>query len=139
MNLTLEEMKKVPSTHRFQVAKVEFADEKGDGEEENIQETVVGNGSVTGDAEQPEDATSTTFSLPSDTYGHNQNSYTAYGTHLKTFGRNTTEAIPHVDHYRNLLSATSPLKSRPTLAELHEEKVGHIVHVCRYISKKITV
>ncbi|XP_060592142.1 solute carrier family 12 member 2-like isoform X2 [Ruditapes philippinarum] len=119
MNLTLEEMKKVPSTHRFQVAKVEFANENDEGEEENIQETAVGNGSVAGDAE---DATSTTFSLPNDTYGHNQNSYTAYGTHLKTFGRNTTEAIPHVDHYRNLLSATSPLKSRPTLAELHEEK-----------------
>jgi len=65
----------------------------------------------------------TTFSVaPHDTYGHNQNSYTAYGTHLKTFGKNTTEALPHVDHYRNLLSATSALKSRPTLEELHEEK-----------------
>jgi hypothetical protein len=29
-----------------------------------------------------------------------------------------------MDHYRNLLSATNALKSRPTLAELHEEKVN---------------
>ncbi|XP_053405857.1 solute carrier family 12 member 3-like isoform X2 [Mercenaria mercenaria] len=118
VNLQLEEMEKVPSAHRFQVAKVEFADEKPDEDGDNVRETAVGNGSVAGE----EDATSTTFSLPSDTYGNNHNSYTGYGTHLKTFGKNTTEAIPHVDHYRNLLSATSPLKSRPTLAELHEEK-----------------
>lgn len=122
MSLQLNKMEKCPSTHRFQVAKVEFADENRQSDEDE-EETVVGNGSLAGgDADQP-DATSTTFSLPSDTYGNYQNSYTGYGTHLKTFGKNTTEAIPHVDHYRNLLSATSPLKSRPTLAELHEEKV----------------
>jgi hypothetical protein len=45
-------------------------------------------------------------------------------TNLKTFGHNTTEALPHVDHYRNLLSATTALRSRPTLQELHE---GHDV------------
>lgn len=56
---------------------------------------------------------------PNDTYGYNN----SCETHMKTFGKNTVEAIPHVDHYRNLLSATAALKSRPTLAELHEEKV----------------
>jgi hypothetical protein len=45
-------------------------------------------------------------------------------TNHKTFGKYTTEALPHMDHYRNLLSATNALKSRPTLAELHEEKVN---------------
>ena len=114
-------MEKVPSTHRFQVAKVEFEDESG-----NKSKSHKRNGSVTDHAEP--DSTSATFSQPDDstTYGNYQNSYTAYGTNLKTFGKNTTEAIPHVDHYRNLLSATSALKSRPTLAELHEEKVGTV-------------
>ncbi|KAK3097932.1 hypothetical protein FSP39_014651 [Pinctada imbricata] len=53
---------------------------------------------------------------PNDTYGYTNH------TNSKTFGKNFTEAFPHVDHYRNLLSATAALKSRPTLAELHEEK-----------------
>ncbi|XP_052797099.1 solute carrier family 12 member 2-like isoform X2 [Mya arenaria] len=115
-------MEKVPSQHRFHVAKVEFVTE-GDKPKENGDGQSLPNGSTGAEAE---DASSISFSIPNDTYGgtygHNQNSYTAYGTHLKTFGKNTTEALPHVDHYRNLLSATSPLKSRPTLAELHEEK-----------------
>ncbi|WAQ98772.1 S12A2-like protein [Mya arenaria] len=117
-------MEKVPSQHRFHVAKVEFVTE-GDKPKENGDGQSLPNGSTGAEAE---DASSISFSIPNDTYGgtygHNQNSYTAYGTHLKTFGKNTTEALPHVDHYRNLLSATSPLKSRPTLAELHEEKLS---------------
>ena len=38
---------------------------------------------------------------------------------------NTIEALPCVDHYRNMFSATAGgnLKARPTLAELHEEMV----------------
>ena len=33
----------------------------------------------------------------------------------------TIDALPHVDHYRNLFSITSPeTKSRPTLEALHE-------------------
>lgn len=117
-------MPKVPSSHRFQVAKVEF---KTEDENNSQEEDVVRNGSLTGaagdtEAAEPGEQTSPSFTLPTDTYGNTQNSYSAYGTHLKTFGKNTTEAIPHIDHYRNLLSATSPLKTRPTLAELHEEK-----------------
>ena len=110
-------MEKCPSTHRFQVAKVEFSDEvKSDADE------VKENGLVQ-QHEPSIDSPSVTFSIPRDSYneGQNQNSYTAYA--LKTFGKNTTEALPHMDHYRNLLSATSALKTRPTLAELHEEKV----------------
>ncbi|XP_012937152.1 solute carrier family 12 member 2, partial [Aplysia californica] len=36
---------------------------------------------------------------------------------------NTVEALPCVDHYRNIFSATGGgnLRARPTLAELHEE------------------
>ena len=38
---------------------------------------------------------------------------------------NTIEALPCVDHYRNVFSATGAgnLRARPTLAELHEEMV----------------
>ncbi|XP_064609144.1 solute carrier family 12 member 1-like [Liolophura sinensis] len=46
------------------------------------------------------------------------------GTNVcKTFGRDTQEALPHVDHYRNLMSAITAMKQRPTLTELHEEQV----------------
>ena len=50
----------------------------------------------------------------------------SYDTHnLKTFGHNTLETLPHLDHYRNLLSATGNIRKRPTLLELHElEKVS---------------
>ena len=110
-------MEKCPSTHRFQVAKVEFNDEVKS-EADDVKE----NGSI--QHEPSIDSPTVTFTVQSpDTYneGQNQNSFTAYA--LKTFGKNTTEALPHMDHYRNLLSATSALKTRPTLAELHEEKV----------------
>lgn len=111
-------MEKCPSTHRFQVAKVEFSDETKK-EADEVKE----NGSIQ-QQEPTIDSPCVTFTIPGDSYtGQNQNSSTAYA--LKTFGKNTTEALPHVDHYRNLLSATSALKSRPTLAELHEEKVNH--------------
>ena len=47
-----------------------------------------------------------------------------YDTHnLKTFGHDTLETLPNVDHYRNLLSATGMMKKRPTLAELHDLQV----------------
>lgn len=39
----------------------------------------------------------------------------------KTFGRNTLESLPHIDHYRNLFAAGGRL--RPTLMELHEQVV----------------
>lgn len=42
----------------------------------------------------------------------------------KTFGRNTLETLPHIDHYRNLLSTTGVIKSRPTLLELHDLEVA---------------
>ena len=54
--------------------------------------------------------------------------WSSYDTsNLKTFAHNTLETLPHMDHYRNLLSATGAMamKKRPTLLELHEQdKVG---------------
>lgn len=41
---------------------------------------------------------------------------------VKTFGRNTLEKLPHIDHYRNLLSTTAAFRKRPTLQELHEKE-----------------
>jgi len=138
-------MKKTPSTSRFQVDRVDFKDEvvKVNGIDEHINVapvvTIAGILRIDTDAEpslerqqsQEDDKRSydsPTFVAgsisPTDTYGYNQTFTNDYNdTHFKTFGRNTTEALPHVDHYRNLLSATAALKSRPTLAELHEEKV----------------
>ncbi|KAJ8303922.1 hypothetical protein KUTeg_017505 [Tegillarca granosa] len=121
-------MTKIPSTSRFQVARVDFAEEKPENQEnqndinESEQENI--STSERSDVNNSRSYDSPTFYAgsisPTDTYGYNH-SY-PYETNVKTFGKNTTEALPHVDHYRNLLSATNALKSRPTLAELHEEK-----------------
>ena len=60
------------------------------------------------------------------TNGHGGGHYSSYDTTQgqKTFGRNTLETLPHVDHYRNLLSATGVIRKRPTLLELHELDVA---------------
>lgn len=42
---------------------------------------------------------------------------------LKTFGKNTHEAIPRLDFYRETADVHTPYK-RPTLNELREEKVS---------------
>lgn len=58
---------------------------------------------------------------------HDHNSsltHRRFDTHnLKTFGKNTHEAIPRLDFYRETSNTHMPYK-RPTLDELHEEKVG---------------
>lgn len=45
-------------------------------------------------------------------------------TNLRTFGQNTHEAIPNLDFYRQTTNA--PQYKRPTLEELHEEKVAYL-------------
>ena len=53
-----------------------------------------------------------------------------YDTHnLKTFGQDTLETLPNMDHYRNLLSATGHMRKRPTLAELHDLDVSPLAQV----------
>lgn len=51
---------------------------------------------------------------------------------------NTIEALPCVDHYRNIFSATAAgnLKARPTLAELHEERVRELLYFKRKVRTK---
>ncbi|XP_056022591.1 solute carrier family 12 member 3-like isoform X2 [Ostrea edulis] len=125
---TVRGMTSTPSTSRFHVARVD--DEKV--EEDELPpdpEPATGKPAKQIDFQFPDSPKSPKSPYdsvhffggtvsPNDTYGYNN----SYETHMKTFGKNTVEAIPHVDHYRNLLSATAALKSRPTLAELHEEK-----------------
>ena len=44
-----------------------------------------------------------------------------YDSSSQTFGRNTLESLPHLDHYRNLFTTSANKgKTRPTLQELHE-------------------
>ena len=52
------------------------------------------------------------------------NSVTNSSIHKTCGWSNTHEAFPREDHYRNLFSAPLGLRSRPTLAELHEEIVS---------------
>ncbi|KAK6179341.1 hypothetical protein SNE40_011727 [Patella caerulea] len=106
-----DEMKK--SSSRFKVARVEFVEKKDDNENED------GDWSKTDEVNhgnRSPESPSVTFSLGTDSLTH------SYDTgNMKTFAMNTHEALPCMDHYRNILSATGVLKSRPTLAELHEE------------------
>jgi len=85
---------------RFKVAKVEFVvDEPSDHPDEEQD----------GHAYPP-------------AYDDGISSYDTQGQ--KTFGRNTLETLPHIDHYRNLLSTTGGMRKRPTLLELHDIEVA---------------
>lgn len=50
---------------------------------------------------------------PYDTHNHTY--------YLKTFGHNTMDAVPKIDYYRNTGSISGIKKSRPSLAEIHEQ------------------
>ncbi|KAK7115879.1 solute carrier family 12 member 3-like [Littorina saxatilis] len=102
-----EDMKK--SSSRFQVARVDSqADRRGSGDND-------------GDVEHDDSPQSGPASPGGARFSVSSLNFT-YDTANKTCGwRNTHEAIPSEDHYRNIFSATAGLKSRPTLAELHEE------------------
>uniref|UniRef100_A0A452UQ19 Solute carrier family 12 member 3 n=1 Tax=Ursus maritimus TaxID=29073 RepID=A0A452UQ19_URSMA len=61
---------------------------------------------------------------PSWSNGHHQHYY--YDTHtntyyLRTFGHNTMDAVPRIDHYRHTAAQLGEKLLRPSLAELHDE------------------
>lgn len=117
---------------RFQVARVEVVDENADGEsggklspenkagkglrEEEDEEVQLSHQSSSSRGAQPVDDGSATYK---DASGN------------KCFDHHTLESLPHVDHYRNILTVTGGLvRKRPTLMELHDidMQVGH--HRC---------
>ncbi|GFS02115.1 solute carrier family 12 member 2 [Elysia marginata] len=71
----------------------------------------------------PESPNATTFSLSGDSL---RSRSSVDGYNKTNCVMNTVEALPCVDHYRNVFSATGAgnLRARPTLAELHEERVS---------------
>ncbi|CAG5119417.1 unnamed protein product, partial [Candidula unifasciata] len=74
-----------------------------------------GRGSISNGPESP----GATFSISGDSL-RSRGSIDVYNKTNSVM--NTVEALPCVDHYRNIFSATSGgIKLRPTLAELHEE------------------
>ena len=117
-----EEPVKSKTPSRFKVARVDFADDvakpasetegddnKGKNYRRSRQESTCSNVSEL----SPQ--------MSQDSYSGTHHGTHGYDTHnLKTFGQNTLETLPHMDHYRNLLSATGAMKKRPTLLELHE-------------------
>ena len=123
------------SSSRFKVAKVEFVDEKAETslhEDEGNANALNGAGGDTPENSVDRDKPKRTRTSsrqesicsvegptsPNDTYTGQ-----TYDTrNLKTFGRNTLETLPHLDHYRNVLSATGGIRKRPTLLELHEQE-----------------
>ncbi|XP_069505715.1 solute carrier family 12 member 2-like [Ambystoma mexicanum] len=42
--------------------------------------------------------------------------------YMRTFGHNTMDAVPRIDHYRNTVSGIGGKMARPSLAELHDEQ-----------------
>lgn len=124
-------MKKVSSTSRFQVARVDFAenvdtkdaepDTNHSNHDNKNKETDGNHVDIHRDSMTHRDSINAYIDTTSPNATYQSVNAT---TNHKTFGKYTTEALPHMDHYRNLLSATNALKSRPTLAELHEEKVN---------------
>ncbi|XP_053318241.1 solute carrier family 12 member 1 isoform X1 [Spea bombifrons] len=55
-----------------------------------------------------------------------EGSFHPYDTHshtyyLKTFGHNTMEAVPQIDYYRNTGSVSGVKKTRPSLADIHDQ------------------
>lgn len=88
---------------RFKVAKVEFVVDEPTNNPDEEQD------GPTGHAYPP-------------AYDDGISSYDTQGQ--KTFGRNTLETLPHIDHYRNLLSTTGGMRKRPTLLELHDIEIA---------------
>ena len=114
MEGTGEDMRK--SSSRFQVARVDSqSDRRGSGDDcvgIELGTPQSGPGSPGG----------TRFSISTNSANTN-----TYDTSNNPCGwGNTHEALPSEDHYRNIFSATPGLKSRPTLAELHEEIVSSL-------------
>ncbi|XP_064618818.1 solute carrier family 12 member 3-like [Lineus longissimus] len=122
---------------RFKVAKVDFVDEKqptskqGENPNDAAESQDAANGypspsrsaaSGAGSHVGAEGSLASGSTSPPNSPTNRDSAIGQDTTNLKTFGHNTTEALPHVDHYRNLLSATTALRSRPTLEELHD---GH--------------
>ena len=124
---------------RFRVAKVEFVNEDPKTSAEEPAEAAGGDGESD---RRSRNASGRASDAPSPPLSpHQTDSYSTYNTHsydthnLKTFGRNTLETLPHLDHYRNILTATSAIKKRPTLLELHDHDkvsvptIGHSVAI----------
>jgi len=84
-----------------------------DDDEDNEEET-------SGGGEQP--------SPPAYTPYHVTDSYDAQ-RNQKTFGQHTIETLPHVDHYRDMLTPSGAMRKRPTLVELHELDMVGIYYV----------
>lgn len=115
---------------RFKVARVEVVDENADGESggKRSSENTLDVGKGLGEEEDEEaqlshQSSSSRGALPVDDGGA---TYKDAGH--KSFDHNTLESLPHVDHYRNMLTVTGGLvRKRPTLMELHDidMQVGH--------------
>lgn len=159
MEVPIEEMKK--SGSRFQVARVNTKDEDagdfdiviGDSavdrtgkiqqNKSNDQvarspdrpkvDTNVANSNLRGSVSNGPESPCATFSVSGDSLP-SRGSLDGYSK--TNCAMNTIEALPCVDHYRNIFSATGGgIRARPTLAELHEE----LVRACSYLFFKFKI
>ncbi len=118
-----EQPTKVKGPSRFKVARVDFAEDvdKKDSEAGNVENGVAKHYPRKRQESACSNASEMSPQMSQDSYTGTHTGTHGYDTNnLKTFGQNTLETLPHVDHYRNLLSATGAMRKRPTLLELHE-------------------
>ena len=123
-NIPEEQPVKSKTPSRFKVARVEFATEvasEAEKDKDTNNETKGKNYRRSRQESTCSNVSELSPQMSQDSYSGTHTGTHGYDTHnLKTFGQNTLETLPHMDHYRNLLSATGAMKKRPTLLELHE-------------------
>uniref|UniRef100_H3BA36 Solute carrier family 12 member 2 n=1 Tax=Latimeria chalumnae TaxID=7897 RepID=H3BA36_LATCH len=62
------------------------------------------------------DTTNSESGSTSHLYDTHSNTY-----YMRTFGHNTIDAVPRIDHYRNTVSSIGEKLTRPSLAQLHDQ------------------
>ena len=131
-NTKVEDNRASKGASRFKVARVDFKETP----EEAVPESRSDHPSTPTVAFQVGDETITPGTPQPDNHDTHVGSYDTHNQ--RTFAHNTLETLPHVDHYRNLLSATGVMRQRPTLLELHElEQVSNFTDsvFCQFLAK----
>ena len=62
--------------------------------------------------------------------GDTLNTHTSADTYQRTYAHNTIDQIPHLNHYRNLMSIEGDIRQRPTLDVLMGEQVRSFNKIC---------
>lgn len=116
-----------PGRARFQVARVDVVDENADGEAGGKRSS---ENKVLGEEEDEE----VQLSHQSSSSRGAQPVDDGCATYKDAGGHNTLESLPHVDHYRNILTVSGGIvRKRPTLMELHDIDIQVSMRRCNSV------